>query len=110
MTPRQYPDLRRMRRPASDQELAEVSKAYFGTPVSMRRLEVNKDGWGSYEVEQDFEVYAISGQYDAPSRFFAWAVGSLNCGGVARTNYGQFLVHGHRNKKRLKRWCRSRQR
>lgn len=102
-------------KPRNDAEFAVFSEYVFGKPLSLMSFRFGKEE-GSYEIKEDFESYfphklsqsLCEGYYGLNEWFTKTVFGTLYCGGIARAAYGQFKIHGYRNRKRLQHWIQSR--
>lgn len=105
-------------KPTTLAEFSEYTKKFFGIPLHLKFFEVTKTlgtsferngiiGTGRYEILENHDKYYkttrykylvqryqkdLFGCYDLERFVFQHAIAPLSCGGIARTNYGQFEI------------------
>lgn len=98
--------------PQNDAELEVLSLYVFGRKLHLKELSTSR-----YEVLEDHYSYYDSkfnealncfNSYAVDSDFWGTVIGTLSCGGIARASYGSIKDVGYRQKRRLERWVRSR--
>lgn len=107
--------------PRNDEEFALLSLWYFGKALTLESLDCwsFKDGVASisYAVADKYNTYHGAGfaygphacdGYDSSAHFLAQIFGTIHCGGIASSAYGQSHLRGHRNHARIMAWIESR--